>query len=143
MALPMGFEVTLNTFTPAHSFVMRNLQCIRCVPRMCRDPARPRAVRSPPLPDSAANRGACQCRVRSVGGAWPNFRSSRPVRTHAIHQTQVEMRPKSAHIAFFAVCHQGAGEGGNRYSRWGLCDRSPARGVRSGGAQRSVQMVIP
>ena len=104
MALPMGFEVTLNTFTPAHSFVMRNLQCIRCVPRMCRDPARPRAVRNPLLLDSAANRGVCQCRVRSVGGAWPNFRSSRPVRTHAIHQTQVEMRPKSTHIAFSFFC---------------------------------------
>ena len=119
------------------SFAVHNLQCIRCVPRMCRDPARPRAARGPLLPGSAANRGACQCHVRSVGGAWSSFRSLRPIHTHAIHQTQVEMRPKSAHIAFFFLPSRRG-----PMLTMGLCDRSPARGVRSAGARRSAQMVI-
>ena len=41
----------------------------------------------------------------------------------------------------FFFCYQGAGKGEPMLTM-GLCDRSPARGVRSAGARRSAQMVI-
>ena len=43
----------------------------------------------------------------------------------------LEMRPKSAQSVFF-FCHHGTGEGEPMLTM-GLCDRSPARGVRSTG----------
>ena len=142
-----GFGETLNKFALSSlSFFVRYLQCIRCVLRTCKGPVRPRAARSllPLLPDSAASPGAPLCHVQSVGGAWPNFRSSRgPYVRAQSHQTQVEMRPKSTHICvFFAIGGRGrAREKLLLTAVSGLCDRSPARRVPNAGARRSALMV--
>jgi hypothetical protein len=118
---------------------VRYLQCILCVPRMCRDPARPRAAQSL-LPDSAASpRARIVCGVSAVRGPISDPHGPY-VRAQSI-RLKLRCDRKVRNICAFL---SSAGEPllmmGFRFCRF--CDRFPVRRARSAGAWRSSQMVV-